>query len=74
MVKSLPANAGDLGSIPGLGRFPVPRGNKVHVPHLLSPRALSLRSRAERAPQGEARAATRESLSAAAETSAAKDQ
>ena len=22
MVKSMPANAGDIGSVPGLGRFP----------------------------------------------------
>ena len=28
-VKNLPANAGDLGSIPGLGRFPG-EGNGIH--------------------------------------------
>ena len=27
VVKNLPANAGDLGLIPGLGRYHVPRGN-----------------------------------------------
>ena len=27
MVKNLPANAGDTGSIPDLGRFHVPQGN-----------------------------------------------
>ena len=27
MVKNLPANAGDTGSIPGPGRFHMPRGN-----------------------------------------------
>ena len=26
VVKNLPANAGDMGSIPGLGRFHMPRG------------------------------------------------
>ena len=26
MVKNLPANAQDMGSIPGLGRFHMPRG------------------------------------------------
>ena len=27
VVKNLPANAGDMGSIPGLGRFHTPRGS-----------------------------------------------
>ena len=36
MVKSLPANAGDMGSIPGLGRFHMTQGNKAPVPQLLS--------------------------------------
>ena len=27
VVKNAPAHAGDMGSIPGLGRFHVPRGN-----------------------------------------------
>ena len=31
MDKNLPANAGDMGSIPGLGRFHMPRGNKAHA-------------------------------------------
>ena len=39
MVKNLPANAGDMGSIPGPGRFHMPEGNEAHVPQLLSPRA-----------------------------------
>ena len=34
MVKNLPANAGDMGSIPGLGRSHVPWGNKGCVPQL----------------------------------------
>ena len=36
VVKNLPANAGDLGSIPGLGRFHMPQGNYVSVPQLLN--------------------------------------
>ena len=32
VVKNLPANAGDMDSIPGLGRF--------HVPQLLKPKHL----------------------------------
>ena len=42
MVKNLPANAGDTGSIPGPGRFHMPRRNETCVPQLLSPRAHAL--------------------------------
>ena len=35
VVKNLPANAGDTGSIPGLGRSHMPWSSKAHVPHLL---------------------------------------
>ena len=35
VVKDLPANAGDAGSIPGLGRFHMPQGNKAHAPQIL---------------------------------------
>ena len=45
MVKSLPANAGDMGSSPGLGRSHMPRSKEARAPQL-----LSLRSRA-REPQ-----------------------
>ena len=31
VVKNLPVNVGDPGSIPGLGRSPMPRGNKPHL-------------------------------------------
>ena len=41
MVENLPANAGDMGSIPGLGRSPVLWDNIARVPQL-----PSLRSRA----------------------------
>ena len=36
MVKNPPANAGDMGSIPGLGRSHMPRSNYARVPQLLS--------------------------------------
>ena len=36
VVKNPPANAGDRGSIPGSGRFHIPRGNKACVLQLLS--------------------------------------
>jgi len=49
--KNPPANAGDLGSIPGLGGFHMPWSNKALVPQLLSlhftvhePRLQSLRA------------------------------
>ena len=40
MVKNPPTSAGDLGSIPGLGRPHVPGGNQAHIAQLLSPRTL----------------------------------
>ena len=36
VVKNLPANAGDMGSIPDPGRFHMPWSNYVHGPQLLS--------------------------------------
>ena len=36
VVKNPPANAGDVGSIPGLGRSHMPRSNEVRAPQLLS--------------------------------------
>ena len=36
VVKNPPANAGDTGSIPGLGRSHMLRSDEVHVPQLLS--------------------------------------
>ena len=36
MVENLPANAGDTGSSPGLGRSHMPRSNWAREPHLLS--------------------------------------
>ena len=42
MVENLPANAGDMGSSPGLGRSHMPRSNWAREPQLLSLRIWSL--------------------------------
>ena len=42
MVENLPANAGDTGSSPGLGRSRMPRSNQARGPQLLSLRVWSL--------------------------------
>ena len=42
MVGSLPANAGDTGSNPGLGRSHMPRSDWARGPQLLSLRVWSL--------------------------------
>ena len=42
MVENLPANAGDTGSIPGLGRSHMPRSSWAREPQLLSLRVWSL--------------------------------
>ena len=42
MVESLPANAGDTGSSPGLGRSHMPWSNCAREPQLLSLRVWSL--------------------------------
>ena len=41
MVGSLPANAGDTGSGPGLGGSHVPRSGWARAPQLLSPHATT---------------------------------
>ena len=41
VVENLPANAGDTGSSPGLGRFHMPRNNWAHEPQLLSLRSAT---------------------------------
>ena len=46
MVESLPANAGDTGSSPGLGRSHMPRSDWAREPQLLSLRVWSLCSAA----------------------------
>ena len=42
VVENLPANAGDMGSNPGLGGSHMPRSNWAREPQLLSPRVWSL--------------------------------
>ena len=42
MVENLPANAGEMGSRPGLGRSHMPRSNEAREPQLLSLRVWSL--------------------------------
>ena len=42
VVKNLPANSGDTGSSPGLGRSHMPRSNWAREPQLLSLRVWSL--------------------------------
>ena len=42
VVESLPDNAGDTGSSPGLGRSHVPRSSWAREPQLLSLRVWSL--------------------------------
>ena len=42
VVENLPANAGDTGSSPGLGRYHMPRSNWAREPQLLSLRVWSL--------------------------------
>ena len=38
VVENLPANAGDMGSIPGQGRSHMLQSNQVPVPQLLKPK------------------------------------
>ena len=42
MVENLPANAGDMGSSPGLGRSHMPQSNEAREPQLLSLHVWSL--------------------------------
>ena len=42
VVENLPANAGDMGSSPGLGGSHMPRSDEAREPQLLSLRAWSL--------------------------------
>ena len=42
MIENLPANAGDTGSSPGLGRSHMPQSNWAREPQLLSLRVWSL--------------------------------
>ena len=48
VVENLPANAGDMGSSPGLGRSHMPWSNYAREPQLLSLRVWSLCSATKR--------------------------
>ena len=48
VVENLPANAGNTGSSPGLGRSHMPRSNWAREPQLLSLRVWSLCSATRR--------------------------
>ena len=61
MDKNLPVRAGDVGSIPGLGRFHMTQSHKARVPQL-----LSLFSRASKSLLLHPRAATTETCAARA--------
>ena len=54
VVKNSPANAGDKGSIPGLGKSHNPQGKLSPAPQLLSPGALDLMLCNQKPPQREA--------------------
>ena len=49
MDKKLPVNAGDMGSIPGLGRSHMPQSNEARVPQLLSPSTATTETSVPRA-------------------------
>ena len=51
VVKSLPANAGDAGSIPGPGRSHMPWSCEAHAPHLLHLRNRAWQVQQEKPPQ-----------------------
>ena len=53
VIKNLPTNAGDIGSIPGLGKSQMPQGNYTHGPQVLRPHAATTEAGAPRdcAPQ-----------------------
>ena len=56
MVKNPPANAEEMGSVPGPGRSHLPGGNWARVPQLQSPRSRAGAWEQERSSQWEARA------------------
>ena len=59
--RNPPANAGNMGSIPGLGWSHMPQSNEAHEPQLLSQRAGAHALHQEEPLQREARAAKAES-------------
>ena len=51
MVENLPANAGDTGSSPGLGKSHMPRSNWAREPQLLSLRSTTREAAIVRGPR-----------------------
>ena len=50
-VKNTPANAGDTGSIPDLGRFNMPRATKLPKPMCLEPMLSNKRNHCNEKPE-----------------------
>ena len=63
MVGNLPANAGDMGSIPGPGRLHMLRSKQACVPQLLSLCSRAGTAQQEKPPQWEAHSLQLESSS-----------
>ena len=58
VVKNSPANEGDTGSIPDLGRCHMLRGNEACGPQLLSPRTAMIEAHGLQIPRSATREAT----------------
>ena len=54
VVRNLPANVGDMGSIPGLRRFHMLRSKQACVPQLSSLCSRACTAQQEKPPQGDA--------------------
>ena len=54
MVENPPANAGDMGSVPGLGRFHMLHVNQARTLEPLKPVTLEPVPQQEKPPQGQA--------------------
>ena len=54
VVRNPPANAGDMGSIPGQGRSHMPQSDYARVPQLLSPHSRAHELQQEKPLQGKA--------------------
>ena len=68
MGKNLPANAGDMGLIPGPGRFHMPRNNPAHMSKLLSLHSRAQEPQQEKPPQLESHALQLEKACATTKT------
>ena len=54
MIENLPANAGNMGSVPDTGGLYTLMDSKVHVLQLLSPHSRANALQQDKSPQGEA--------------------